>query len=97
MQLRNVSDDERMIVYGVPFARVVVPDGVVDVDDAAADAYTCQPAVWRRVDASPAPAPVPPAESVDVLRAKVEADQAALAAADQALAAAEPAAQPAAG
>lgn len=88
-QFRNVSADERMVVYGVPTARSVVPDGVVDVDDAVAGSYESQPAVWRRVDSGPAataaPSTVSPgSSSVQALKEKVAADQAALAAAETA-------------
>lgn len=76
-QFRNVSADERMVVYGVPSARTVTVDGVVDVDDDAAGAYESQPAIWRRVDI---PADTRP--SLSALKEKVAADEAALAAAE---------------
>lgn len=49
-QFRNVSDDDRVVKYGVvghPHGVLVPVDGLVDVEDHAIDSYACQPAVWR--------------------------------------------------
>lgn len=60
VQFRNVSADDRQVVYGVIDGPTEVPvDGLVTVDDDAVSAYECQPSIWRRVDTPPA-APAAP-------------------------------------
>lgn len=80
IQFRNVSDDARHVIFGVPGAVLVEPDGVVSVADDAAESYDCQPTIWKRVD------PVAPAAP---LASKIAADEAALAADKAAAAAAD--------
>jgi hypothetical protein len=50
-QYRNISTDERGVVYGVPGGRGTwVPvDGLVTISDDVTDSYDCQPAIWQRV------------------------------------------------
>lgn len=59
-QIRNVSDDDRTIVYGVRSAVTVPPDGLVTVDDDALAAYVSQTAVWAEVQPPPPVKPLPP-------------------------------------
>lgn len=66
VQFTNVSNDERVVRYGVPRGWSAVPvGGQVDINDDAAASYDCQPNVWRRdtpaaVEPVPEPTPITP-------------------------------------
>lgn len=53
MKIRNVSG-EPLAVPELNW-RTVQPDEVVDVPDARADAYTCQPSTWASEGSAPVP------------------------------------------
>lgn len=64
MQFRNVSSDTRDVAYGLLRPQRVEPDALITVDDAAAESYECQPAIWKKVEAPAAPAaPAPAAQA----------------------------------
>jgi hypothetical protein len=59
-QFRNVSADERAVVYGLDRAQSIPPDGLVTVADDVDDSYRCQPDIWKIVPAAAPPAPSVP-------------------------------------
>lgn len=79
-QYRNISDDARTVVYGVTRPIEVAPDGVVTVDDDVDESYLHQTSIWKPVDGP----------AVDMLAAKLAADQAQVDADQAAIAAIEP-------
>ncbi len=61
-KIRNVSDEARVVGYGIPYRRTVQPDEVFEVDDAAAESYAHQPTIF---DVVPALAPSAPKEDTE--------------------------------
>ena len=61
---RNISDDARLIGYGIPVMQLIESEAVATVSDDADEAYDNQPSIWERVSdapASPSASAAPPA------------------------------------
>jgi hypothetical protein len=57
-QFRNISGDDRQVVYGVRFPTEIVAGGILTIEDDADEAYDHQSTIWEVVTAQPV---VPPA------------------------------------
>ncbi len=77
MKFRNVSTDARFVAYGLPRSQFIEPDGLLDVPDAFAESYRCQPAIWKQVDAVTAPVQAPSLAAAQADLAKAQAEVAA--------------------
>ena len=51
-KFKNITTDTRYVFFGLPGARAVEPDGVVDVADDAAEAYADQAEIWAADDSA---------------------------------------------
>ena len=67
VRFRNVGAETRYLSYGVvgPVGRVaeVVPDGLVEIQESAADSYRCQPRLWK--ENGPAEQDILPADNTE--------------------------------